>query len=148
MGGIGFIPVRFGIFLDIEPPLNRIIVTQAVATVFIAGICLFFSLAAAYSALLGGLVCFVPGYLAARAVVVKRDRQDILLTDTGMRPVISSVLRKWTLSVMLFIATFKLVKTLEVLFFFGVLIGLQVVYVAVPLIDANRLRRAKAGKNG
>ena len=81
-------------------------------------------------------------------VVVKRDRQDILLADTGMRPVISSVLRKWTLSVMLFIATFKLVKTLEVLFFFGVFIGLQLVYVAVPLIEAIRLRRPKAGKNG
>ena len=49
---------------------------------------------------------------------------------------------------MLFIATFKLVKTLEVLFFFGVFIGLQLVYVAVPLIEAIRLRRPKAGKNG
>ena len=133
--------MRFGPFLNIESPINRIIVVQAIATISAAGMCLIFGLAAAYSILLGGLVCVVPGYIAARMVVAKGVRPN----DTGLGPVIRSELTKLVLSVVLFIATFTLVKTLDVLFFFGAFIGLQLVYVAVPVMEANLLRRRMAG---
>jgi len=136
--------VRFGPFLNIESPINRIIVVQVIATISAAGMCLVFGLAAAYSTLLGGLVCVVPGFIAARMVITKGVRLEKY--ETGLGPVIRSELTKWVLSVVLFIATFTLVKTLDVLFFFGAFIGLQLVHLAVPVTEANRLRRKMAGK--
>ena len=134
--------MRVGPFLKIESPIDRIVATQVTATVFAAVVSLIFGLVAAYSTLLGGLVCVIPGYVAARMLV----RQEPWPVDTGLRPVIRSELVKWALSGVLFIASFTLVKTLDLLFFFGAFIGLQLVYLAVPAIDATLLRRAAAGK--
>jgi len=116
---------------------------QVIVTVSAAVMCLIFGLAAAYSTLLGGLVCVVPGFIAARMVITKGVRLE--KSETGLGPVIRSELTKLVLSVVLFIATFTLVKTLDVLFFFGAFIGLQLVYVAVPVMEANLLRRRMAG---
>ncbi len=112
-----------------------------IVTIFAAGMCLIFGLAAAYSILLGGLVCVVPGYIAARMVVAKGVRPN----GSGLGPVIRSELTKLVLSIVLFIATFTLVNTLDVFFFFGAFIGLQLVYLAVPVMEANLLRRRMAG---
>ncbi len=118
---------------------------QVIATIIATGMGLIFGLTAAYSTLLGGLVCVVPGSIAAR-MLARGVRQERLPTDTGLGPVIRSELTRWVLSVVLFIATFTLVKTLDVLFFFGAFIGLQLVYLVVPAVEANHLRRRVAGK--
>jgi ATP synthase protein I len=132
--------VRFGPLLNVESPLYRIIIVQVVLTVSAAGTSLIFGLASAYSTLLGGLVCVVPGFVAARMVVAHGVRQESLMTS-GLGSIIRSELTRLVLSVVLFIATFTLVKTLDLLFFFSTFIGLQAVYLLVPVAEANRLRR-------
>jgi ATP synthase protein I len=138
--------VHFGPFLNIESQVDRIIVIQIFTVILATGIFLMFGVVAAYSVMLGGLICILPGYFAARVLVAKKGPLENLPTDVGLSPVIRSELIKFGLSVALFLATFLLVERLNTLLFFAAFIGLQLIYIVVPAIEASALRRRYAGK--
>ena len=138
--------MHFGPFLNIESQVDRIIVMQIIAVVLASGIFLMFGLVAAYSVMLGGRLCIIQGYVAARGLVAKQGSLETLPTDVGLSPVIRRELIKFGLSAVLFLATFVLVETLNKLLFFAAFIGLQLVYIAVPAIEAMARRRRYAGK--
>ena len=85
-----------------------------------------------YSSVLGGLVCLLPGVYAA----IRTLRE----APSEITPIVAGELGKLALSMALFIAVFVLVKPLNVLSFFGTFIGLQLMYVVVPVLESNRMR--------
>ncbi len=88
----------------------------------------------AYSSLLGGLTCTVPGF-----IVAKRFQRIKASADHGS--IVRGELVKFALSVVFFIAVFTLVEPLAVVYFFGTFAVLQLAWVVVPLQEARRLRR-------
>lgn len=110
----------------------RILAAQCMVMVLIATGCLVVDRVASYSSLLGGLVCLLPGVYAA----IRTLRE----APSEITPIVAGELGKLALSIALFIAVFVLVKPLNVLSFFGTFIGLQLMYVVVPVLESNRMR--------
>ena len=87
-----------------------------------------------YSALLGGLVCVVPGlYVLAMSI------RPAASGSSGIGNVLRGEAGKFALSIMLFALIFTFVQPINVLVFFGTFVGLQLLYAIVPLIEAKRL---------
>jgi len=129
--GSGFDERRFGI----SKPVYRIIRAQLIATVLAFATCSYFDWVAAYSILLGGTVCVVPAGFAAwrlsrRTPVAGVAALHMIMAETG----------KLLLTMALFVAVFVLVKPLNVLFFFGSLVGLHGFFIFVPMMDRLRMK--------
>ena len=114
---------------------GQIVTAQFGVMLLVVAGCLLIDIVAAYSALAGGLVCVVPGVYAAARFSGKASTEG-----TGLTPILLGEIGKLVLSIALFVAVFVLVRPLNVLSFFGTFIGLQLIYVAVPVLEANRLR--------
>ena len=115
--------------------IGGIFVVQLFVMLLVASLCLLIDFAAAYSAILGGLICFIPGLYSGF-----RIQRKIGDDNNGLAPVLIGELGKLILTIALFIAVFVLVKPLDAVSFFGTFVALQLVYIAVPLFNANRLR--------
>ena len=105
---------------------------QCMLMVLIAIGCLAVDWVTSYSSALGGLVCIFPGVYAAIRALKE--------APSGITPIVAGELGKLALSIALFIVVFVLVKPLNVLSFFGTFIGLQLVYVVVPVLESSRMR--------
>jgi ATP synthase protein I len=127
-------------FISNKSTVDRIVLAQFVMTMVVAGLSLIFGWVAAYSSLLGGMVTVLPGFIAAR-----RLRNSLLIKQSELLGGISTLvvrgeLVKFALSVMLFIAIFILVTRLSAAFFFTTFAGTQLIYLVLPVVEANRLR--------
>ncbi|MCB1691626.1 MAG: ATP synthase subunit I [Pseudomonadales bacterium] len=112
-------------------PAYRIIRAQLIATVLATASCLFFDAVAAYSTLLGGLVCIVPaGFMA------KRLDRPTSKARTALGHLVMAELGKLALTTALLIAIFVLVRPLNIVFFFGAIVGLHTFYIWVPLYES------------
>ncbi len=112
--------------------VSRILSVQCMVMVLIAIGCMAVDWVTSYSSVLGGLVCLLPGVYAA----IRTLRE----APSEITPIVAGELGKLALSMALFIAVFVLVKPLNVLSFFGTFIGLQLMYVVVPVLESNRMR--------
>ena len=130
-----FVCTAFVLKEALKGSVGRIVIVQFIVMVLAAAGCLLVDMVAAYSALLGGLVCVVPGVYAAARFYGKISKEG-----TGLTPVLLGELGKLTFSIAIFVAVFVLVEPLNMLSFFATFIGLQLIYIAVPLLEANRLR--------
>lgn len=128
-------------FINNKSTVDRIILAQFVMTFVVAGVSLLFSWVAAYSAFLGGLVTVLPGYVAARRLRIglMRIRQSELSSGVNTL-VVRGELVKFALSVILFIAIFVMVASLNAAYFFATFAGSQLLYLVLPVVEANRLR--------
>ena len=115
-----------------ESPLYRIVTAQFIATLLASALCWVVDGVAAYSALLGGLVCVVPGLYMV--IVSLRARQSARLGS-----VIRGEVGKFALTAALFALVFVFIKPLNVLAFFGTFGGLQLLYAIIPVVMARRL---------
>ena len=133
-------------FINKKSTVDRIILTQFVMTLVVAGVSLFFGWVAAYSSLLGGLVTVVPGFVAARRLrSILAIRQPELPGGVNTL-VVRGELVKFALSVILFIAIFALVTRLSAAFFFATFAGTQLLYLVLPVVEAIRLRARRQNK--
>lgn len=107
--------------------------TQLIATILAATLCVSFDRVAAYSILLGGLVCVVPGMFAAYRLSRQTANVSVAASDMVM-----AELGKFTLTFGLLVVIFTQVKPLDALFFFGSLVVAHVFYVVVPLMDRHK----------
>ena len=115
--------------------IGEIFVLQLSVVLVIALFCLFRDVVAAYSAIVGGLVCVLPGLYAAIRMSKKIGRDS-----SGLSPVLAGELGKLALSIALFVMAFMIIKPLDAVSFFGTFMASQLVYIAAPLVRANRLR--------
>ena len=130
-------------------PVDRIVLAQFVMTLVVAGVSLVSGWVQAYSALLGGMVTVLPGYVAARRLRTSLSIRQPEIIGGGKSLVVRGELVKFALSVILFIAIFVLVKHLSAAFFFATFAGTQLLYLVLPVIEANRLRhRYRKDGNG
>lgn len=112
--------------------VTRILVVQCMLMVLIGIACLAVDWVTSYSSVFGGSVCILPGVYAAI-----RTLKD---APSEITPIVVGELGKLALSIALFILVFVLVQPLNVFSFFGTFIGLQLVYVAVPVLESSRMR--------
>ena len=112
--------------------VTRILVVQCMLMVLIGIACLAVDWVTSYSSVFGGLVCILPGVYAA--IRTLRDAPSEII------PIVAGELGKLALSIALFIVVFVLVQPLNVFSFFGTFFGLQLVYVAVPVLESSRMR--------
>ena len=127
-------------FINKKSTVDRIILTQFVMTLVVTGLSLFFGWIAAYSALLGGVVTVVPGFVAARRLRTGLAIKQPELHGGVNTLVVRGELIKFALSVILFIAIFALVTRLSAAFFFATFAGTQMLYLVLPVVEATRLR--------
>jgi ATP synthase protein I len=130
-----FVCTAFVLKEALKGSVGRIVIVQFIVMVLAAAGCLLVDIVAAYSALLGGLVCVVPAVYAAARFHCKTSKEG-----TGLTPILLGELGKLVFCVALFLAVFVLVEPLNALSFFGTFIGLQLIYIAVPVLGVNRLR--------
>ena len=130
-----FVCTAFVLKEALKGSVGRIVIVQFIVMVLAAAGCLLVDIVAAYSALLGGLVCVVPVVYAAA-----RFHGKTLKEGTGLTPILLGELGKLAFCIALFVAVFVLIEPLNVLSFFGTFIGLQLTYIAVPVLGVNRLR--------
>jgi ATP synthase protein I len=108
-------------------------------TLIIAAFCLLIDLVTAYSSLLGGLACVLPGVYA----VIRLNRvsaQTDVPPETGLKQVLFGELGKLALTIVVFIMVFMWVKPLVMASFFGTFVGLQCLNILIPVLDSRRLR--------
>lgn len=126
-----------------KSPIYRIVIAQFIATLLASASCLVIDKVAAFSALLGGLVCVVPGCFVL--LMSSRLHTSSLDANAGIGLALKGEAGKFALSIILFALVFVMVKPINVLTFFGTFIGLQLFYVIVPLVNARRLFNYPAG---
>lgn len=112
--------------------VTRILAVQCMLMVLIAIGCLAIDWVTSYSSALGGLVCILPGVYAA----IRTLRE----APSEITPIVAGELGKLALSIAMFIVVFVLIQPLNVLSFFGTFIGLQLIYVVVPVLESSRMR--------
>ena len=127
-------------FFNKKSTVERIILAQLVMALVVAGVSLCFGWVAAYSALLGGLVTVIPGFVAARRLRTSLTMSQPELSGGLNTSVVRGELVKFALSVIMFIAIFALVTRLSAVFFFGTFAGTQLLYLVLPVVEANQLR--------
>ncbi len=116
-------------------PLTRIVIAQVIVTVLSSAALWVFDWVAAYSALLGGLTCVIPGLYTLATSLQGGD------AGNGFARVIKGEGGRLAITIAMFLAVFIFVKPLNVLAFFGLFAVLQFFYAVVPVLDARRLRR-------
>lgn len=117
-------------------PLGRIVIAQFVVTVLSSTTLLVFDWVAAYSALLGGVACGLPGLYA---LVMSLGPHRV--TGSGLGRALKGESGRIAITIAILLGVFMLVKPLNAWAFFGLFAGLQLVYGIVPFLDARRLRR-------
>ncbi len=119
-----------------KPPVYRVVLAQAVMTVIIAVIMLPIGQVAAYSALLGGMICFIPNIWMVRQTFRysgARAAKDII------NSFYKGEVGKFLLTVAAFILVFTQVKQLEPFTLFGTFMLMQAVYWIAPyLLQVNK----------
>lgn len=111
----------------------RIIKAQLLATFLAAATFMFLDWVAAWSALLGGLICVIPNM-----VLAGRLGEGTAEPKMAMKRLVQGEFGKLVLTVIMFGATFMLVKPLNLLSFFGTFVGLHAFFILVPLYDRYR----------
>ncbi|MGY0218615.1 ATP synthase subunit I [Endozoicomonadaceae bacterium StTr2] len=114
-----------------KPPVYRVVFVQAVMTVIIAAILLPAGHVAAYSALLGGMICVVPN--------IWMVRQTFRYTGArAAKEIINSFYKggagKFLLTIAAFILVFTQVKPLNTPVLFGMFMLGQAVYWVAPFL--------------
>ena len=112
-----------------KSPVYRILSLQLVMTLLVATSFLVVSEITAWSALLGGLVCVIPGIYI---LLMSSWRRPQTAAGTGLGIVLSGEAGKYGLSILLFVLVFTWVQPLDPLVFFGVFGGLQGVNLLLP----------------
>ena len=115
--------------------IGEIFVVQLFLMLFVASFCLFKGVVAAYSAISGGLICLIPGLIAAMRMTMKIGQDN-----DGLATVVMGELGKLVLTIALFLVAFAFIEPLDAMSFFGTFVTLQLAYIAAPLHRANRLR--------
>ena len=122
--------------MGVNTTASQVFTVQTIVTLLVAVVCLLIDPVAGYSALLGGLVCMIPGvYAMVRMTKARRVK------DPGLSAVLSGEVGKLVLSVALFAIVFVTVRPLKVEAFFGTFVILQLLYILIPFREAVRLRR-------
>ncbi len=134
--------VLVGRYRKIRSQIDRIVIVQLVLTLVFAVLSILVSWPASYSSLLGGLVTVIAGYFSSRTAFLGRVFGKPAPQKTGFDRILYGEVVKLVTSVALFVATFLLVPDLNILFFFGTLVGIQLLYGVVPLIES-RMMAAK-----
>ena len=117
-------------FVNIKKsPVYRILSLQLVITLLVATSFLVVSELTAWSALLGGLVCVIPGIYI---LLLSSWRHPQTAASTGLGIVLSGEAGKYGLSIVLFVLVFTLVQPLDPLVFFSVFGGLQLINLLLP----------------
>ncbi len=128
-----------GRYKKIQSLIDRIVIVQLVLTVVIAFLGILVSWSASYSSLLGGLVTVIAGYLSSRILFRGESSGKRASRKNGFDRVLYGQVVKLVTSVALFVATFLLVPELNIVFFFGTLVGVQLLYGLVPLIESRMM---------
>lgn len=111
-------------------PIHQIIMVQLIATFIASASFLLLSWVAAYSALLGGLICVVPNaYLAERLT-----RTDGLTREQEIARWMQGETGKIVQSGVLFALVFGWIKPLDPLLLFLTFIGIQLLHLLVPIV--------------
>ena len=117
-----------------KSPWYGIVVAQVIATFLAATLCLAAGRAAAWSALLAGLVCVLPG-LYMLGVSLRPVRAG----SSGLGLAIRGEVGRLALSAALFAWVFVFCRELHAAAFFATFIMLQAAGMAAPLLNARRL---------
>ncbi len=112
-----------------KSPVYRIVIAQFVATLLISASFLIIDQITAWSALLGGLVCVIPGVYV---LLFSSWRRPQAAEGTGLGIILGGEAGKYGLSILLFVLVFTLVQPLDPLVFFGVFGGLQLFNLILP----------------
>ena len=103
-------------------PLLRVVAVQTLLTAFLSVTLWFFDWVAAYSALLGGLACVLPGlYLFATSLQPPS-------AGSGLGKALKGEAGRLAITIAIFLGVFALVRPLDVLAFFGAFAVLQLAY--------------------
>ena len=114
-----------------KPPVYRVVLAQAVITAVLAVSLLSVGKIAAYSALLGGMICFIPNIWMVRQTFRyhgARAAKDII------NSFYKGEVGKFLLTVAAFILVFTQVKQLEPFMLFGAFMLIQAVYWIAPYL--------------
>lgn len=115
-----------------DSPIRQVILAQAIASLLAASSLLLWDWVAAYSALLGGLICVIPnGYLAFRI-----SATDGLSRARRTGRLIQGEAGKLIQTVLLFALVFGLVRPLESAALLLSFIGIQLLHWLVPVFAA------------
>ena len=114
-----------------KPPVYRVVITQAIVTLLLSAGFLVSGDTAALSALLGGLICFVPNaYLTFRAFSLSGARAAKSIVKEFYR----GEAGKFMMTCCGFALTFALVRPLNAVVLFSVFILVQAVHWFTPLL--------------
>ena len=125
-----------------KSPVFRIVAVQFIATLLAAVLGLAISRVAAWSALLAGAACIIPGLY-----VLAMSERSVPKGTTGLANVIRGEAGKYALTIAILALVFVFVRPLNGVAFFTTFICLQVAVAVVPLLEARALlNRGGAGR--
>ena len=125
MVGVGLMSFR------IAPTVQRLLLVQCLTGVALAALLFLWDVQAAYSALTGAAIGFLPNlYLALRVFDLSKGRS----ARSTLRAFYIGAAGKFIVTVALFIVALRLISPLNVLAMFGGFIAIQVVHWATPLL--------------
>lgn len=132
----------------LKSPVDRVVLTQFIATVIATLVILIVDWVAAYSAFFGGMSSVIPGALALARVRMATRQESVGGTESAesIKPVLQGELWKFAASIAMFTMVFVLVKPLAPEFFFGAFVAVHLLYAVVPYVEAKRLRSMASGK--
>jgi ATP synthase protein I len=124
------------------PPVHRIIVVQLVVAALSAALFLVFSnVTAAYSSLIGGLVSAIPnGFFMVQAFRFRGARN----AEKVVKSFLKGEIGKITITVLLFVLAFTLIRTLDVV----ALIGGFVVTMLAGIVMSGTINYNPGAQNG